>query len=432
MIPSEPVLGCIADDFTGAVDVAAGMFDADLRTVIVTGNVGELVRDADVIVIALKTRTIAPDDAIATSLRAAETLRALGVQRFFFKYCSTFDSTSQGNIGPVADALLNLVDQQIAVVVPGYPRNGRTVRGGLLYVNGTPLADSPMRHHPLTPMTCSNLVELLGVQSRHKVGLVPAEVVGAGSAAIRHMLDRLAATGARYAIIDTETDGDLDAIAVAVNPHTLLTGGAGLTQAVARLIPGRTRTPPVLSPQHAALAGRPIVLSGSCSAATLHQVEHFARTGPVLHIDPRELSDPGGRAAEAVAWAKACNPQQPALISTTVNPVRLRNIQRQVGNQNAATRVETFFLRIAQLLPNAGFTRILVAGGETSGAVVAGLGIQEMVVATPIGSGLAWCVSELPAVAVALKSGNFGAVDVFTRAHQLLESASSPEQEREA
>lgn len=422
-----PILGCIADDFTGAVDVAAGVFDAGLHTVIVTeGDPDTETAQADIVVVALKSRTAPPAQAVADSVHAARALMGIGVQRIFFKYCSTFDSTSEGNIGPVADALADLVDQTVTVVVPGYPAAGRTVRAGLLYVGDVLLSDSSMRHHPLTPMTSSDVPALLTAQSRHPVRLVEHATVRAGAAAIADTLSDAVSGPRSYAVFDTVTDADIDAIAVAVADHRLITGGAALAHAIAARSTAAPTAHRDTASRPAVPSGRRAVLSGSCSAATRGQVTDFSRHHAVLHIDPRHIDDPRQAAEDAATWAASADPGEAVLISTSVDAETLRSVQADLGRDTAARRVETFFSELGPRLTSHGYTRILVAGGETSAALTAALGVSTLVVTTPISTGLAWCVSREPCVALALKSGNFGAPDLFTRAHDILDSAQPP------
>lgn len=419
-----PILGCIADDFTGAVDVAAGVFDAGLHTVIVTaGDPDTEAAGADVVVVALKSRTAPSTKAVADSVRAARALMGIGVQQLFFKYCSTFDSTSEGNIGPVADALVNLVDQAVTVVVPGYPAAGRTIRAGLLYVGDMLLSDSTMRHHPLTPMTSSDVPALLAGQSRHPVRLVDHATVRAGSAAIAVTLTDPVSGARSYAVFDTVTDADIDAIAAAVADHRLITGGAALAHAIAARSSAARTAHLDPAPRPEVPSGRRAVLSGSCSAATRGQVADFARHHPVLQLDPRQIDDPRRAAVDAAAWAVSADPDEAVLISTSVDAETLRSVQADLGRDTAARCVETFFGEVAGRLKSHGYNRIVVAGGETSAAVTAGLGVSALVVTTPISTGLAWCISRKPSVALALKSGNFGALDLFTSAHDILDSA---------
>jgi uncharacterized protein YgbK (DUF1537 family) len=348
---------------------------------------------ADAVVVALKSRTNPPAEAVAWSLASLDWLRSRGAERIYFKYCSTFDSTERGNIGPVADALLDALDERFTVATPAYPRNGRTVYKGNLFVGDVPLAESGMKDHPLTPMRDSNLVRVLGAQTRRKVGLVPAEVMDAGAAAIKETLKAMEG----YAILDAVRDEHLVAAGEACHDLRLTTGGAGLAMGIARALGmkhGSAKTLPKL-------AGPAVVLAGSCSQATLGQIEAFR--APAFEISAHHI-DP----AAAIEWAKRNLGANP-LIYASAPPERI------VAGRGEA--IERAFRAIAQGLAERGVRKFVVAGGETSGAVVEALGVRALAIGPEIDPGVPWtaAVGGEPYL-LALKSGNFGSRDFFRKA----------------
>ena len=409
---SGPVFGAVADDLTGAVDLAAGLAAAGLRTRIYTSPDAFDPEGTEALVIALKTRTAPRGDAVELSLAAARALVAEDVDILFFKYCSTFDSTATGNIGPVTDALMELVGARVAVVAPGYPVIERTVYQGHLFVGDSLLSRSSMRHHPLTPMTESDVAVLMRAQSSYRVGKVLLGELRRGSARAR--FQELSSAGVRYAVVDTIEDGDLDLLADACRDHRLVTGGAGLAHALARRLGAESRVEHWRAP-----VGRGGILAGSCSLATLRQVATFARDDQVYALDPRESVDVQAAVDKAVRWALAQPPDRPFLIASSTDPAELEEIHASLGRLRAAELVERLTGLIAAELVAAGVSRLLIAGGETAGAVTAALGIKSMRVTLQIGPGLAWCETDT-GVALALKSGNFGEDTVFRDAHDLL------------
>lgn len=379
-------------------------------------------------VVALKSRTIEPDRAVELSTAAARSLLSRGVGTLYYKYCSTFDSTPSGNIGPVADALMSLVGAKLAVVAPGYPVNGRTVYQGHLFVGADLLSRSGMRNHPLTPMTESDVARLMEAQSVHAVGKLTLADLRRGLAAER--FGELARTGVRYAVVDTVEDDDLDLVAEACAEHPLVTGGAGLGHALAR----RLRVGPVKGGMDwwQPPPGRAGVIAGSCSLRTLRQVAMFGEDhpdghggGPVYVLDPRESTDTAGAVDRAVRWALGQPPDRPFLIASSADPLELEEIRSSLGRASSAELVERLLGQIAAALVAAGVSRLLVAGGETAGAVTAALGVASMQLTMPISPGLAWCETDT-GVALALKSGNFGNDTVFRDAHALLADCADP------
>jgi uncharacterized protein YgbK (DUF1537 family) len=422
MPASTCLLGAIADDLTGATDLCNTLVRDGMRTVQTIGipPAGFAVPDADAIVVALKSRTIPAAEAVAQSLAALDWLRAAGARRFFFKYCSTFDSTDAGNIGPVADALLDRLDATIALACPAFPETGRAVFQGHLFVGDALLSDSPMRDHPLTPMRDPSLVRVLRRQSRRPVGLVPFADVDAGPARIAARFEALAAAGGGHAIVDALADRHLRDIGEAAADHVLVTGGSG----VARGLPAAWRRRGLLADNPAAddlphLPGAGAILAGSCSAATLRQIAAFAATGrPTLKLGPRELAGDPGAVARAAAWAAARIGSGPVLIHASAPADEVAAAQAALGRDAAAALVEAAMADLARALVEAGVRRLVVAGGETSGAVGAALGVRALRIGRQIDPGVPWTSALGTAVplSLALKSGNFGGDDFFAKA----------------
>ncbi|MEK0085161.1 3-oxo-tetronate kinase [Benzoatithermus flavus] len=418
------LLGAIADDFTGATDLCSMLVRNGMRAVQLIGvpEAGLVLPDTDAVVIALKSRTAPVEEAVARSLAALDWLGRQGARQFLFKYCSTFDSTEKGNIGPVADALMDALGCDFTIACPAFPETGRTIFKGHLFVGDLLLSDTHMRHHPLTPMTDANLVRVLQRQTRRKVGLVPFDVVRQGPDAIRARFVHLRAEGCGYAITDAILDEDLRRLGAACSDATLITGGSGIAMG----LPENFRRAGLLRATAAAdalpsIRGPEAVLAGSCSAATLDQIEAFQEVRPALRLDPLRLAD-GFDPAEAVAWARARTGEGPVLIYASAPPEQVRAIQDRLGREQAGTLVETAMAAIARGLVEAGVRRLVVAGGETSGAVVEALGVKGLVIGPVIDPGVPATVSigREPPLALALKSGNFGARDFFTKAFRVM------------
>ncbi len=412
------MLGCIADDFTGATDLCNTLVKGGMRTVQLIGvpRAGTAVPDADAVTIALKSRTCPVEEAVDQSLEALAWLRDAGATQILFKYCSTFDSTPEGNIGPVADALMEALDSDLAVVCPAFPETGRTIYQGHLFVGERLLADTHMRHHPLTPMTESNLVLAMGAQTERRVGLVPYAVVDAGPAAIADRFAALRREGVSYAVTDAVADRHLLHLGEALSGHALITGGSG----IALGLPENFRRAGKLQARDAtalpAVDGFEAVLAGSCSAATLEQIGHMVRTRPAKKLDPFALAD--GYASElALDWAKEELRHGPILIYASAPPEDVAEAQELLGRDRAGMLIEDAMAAIAKGLVALGVRRLVVAGGETSGAVVKALGVEGLAIGPQIDPGIPACVSlGDPPLALALKSGNFGAVDFLTKA----------------
>ena len=418
------LLGCIADDMTGATDLANTLVREGMRTVQMIGvpPPGIAVPDSDAVVVALKSRTIPAAEAIEQSLAALAWLRPAGARQYFFKYCSTFDSTDEGNIGPVADALLAALDAGFTIACPAFPENGRAIFQGHLFVGRQLLSDSGMRHHPLTPMTDSDLVRVLGRQTKARVDLVPYATVRRGPAAIAAAFAALSAAGARHAIVDAVEDEQLRDIGTASADLALVTGGSG----IAIGLPENFRRKGLLGPSAGAdalpaIGGTAAVLSGSASNATLGQVEAFRAARPAFRLDPLALARGQDQAAAAIAWARPLLAGGPVLIYASAPPAEVAAAQAALGRERAGALIEAALAAVARGLVEAGVRRLVVAGGETAGAVVQALGVGALRIGPQIDPGVPATVSldERP-LALALKSGNFGGVDFFAKAIGLL------------
>lgn len=417
--PARPLLGCIADDFTGATDLANMLVRGGMRTVqsigIPAAEVAERL-DADAIVIALKSRTVPAADAVKESLEALRWLRERGCEQIFFKYCSTFDSTAGGNIGPVSEALLDALDSDFTLACPAFPENGRTVFRGHLFVQDQLLSESGMQHHPLTPMTDANLVRVLQSQARGKVGLLRYDTVSKGVESIHTRMTQLRAEGVRMAVADAVSDADLHLLGEACAGLALLTGGSGLALG----LPDNFRRAGKLRDLDAAhvpaVEGGEVVLAGSASQATNGQVASWLQAGrAAFRIDPLALA--AGEPVIEQALAFVADHAQTVLIYATSAPDQVKAVQRELGSERAGHLVEQAMGRIASGLHQAGARRFVVAGGETSGAVVQALNIQLLQIGGQIDPGVPACVSTPgEPIALALKSGNFGGPDFFAKA----------------
>ena len=420
------LLGAIADDFTGATDLCSMLVRGGMRTVQLIGvpDLEDPVPDADAVVVALKSRTAPVPQAVAESLAALKWLRQNGSRQIFFKYCSTFDSTDEGNIGPVADALIAALGCGFALACPSFPTNARTVYQGHLFVGGVLLNESGMENHPLTPMTDANLVRVLSRQTDGTVGLVPFATVGQGAMAIRRAMTALKEQGRRYAIVDAVTDSHLLAIGEAADGHALITGGSGIAMG----LPDNFRRAGLLQEEAdaaalPALSGHAAVLSGSCSRATLAQLGAARSHVPVLELDPLTTPDAAALSAAALSWADGRLGKRPIVIAASAPPDRVAAVQAKLGRDEAGALLEDAMARIADGLVARGVRRMVVAGGETSGAVVARLGVRTLQIGAEIDPGVPWTVAQGSGerLLLALKSGNFGAPDFFLKSFRMLE-----------
>ena len=414
------LLGCIADDNTGATDLANTLVANGMRTIQIIGvpEADQPAPDAEAVVVALKSRTIPPRDAIDQSLETCKWLQRNGARQIFFKYCSTFDSTDKGNIGPVAEALLDALGEDFSIACPAFPVNGRTIFKGYLFVGDVLLSESGMRNHPLTPMTDPSLVRVLDRQSKTAVGLVEHGDVDKGAEAIRARFDKLRADGKRLAIVDAVSDRHLREIGTACDGLGLVTGGSG----VAMGLPENFRRQGLLSANIDATAlppasGKAAILAGSCSQATLGQIAQFTDASrPAFRIDSQALADGKDVAAEALDWAVDKLGDEPVLIYSSGTPEEVRAVQASHGREEAGAMIERTMAAIAKGLVDAGVRRLVVAGGETSGAVVEALGVKALRIGQEIDPGVPWTLSlGDPAIFLALKSGNFGGPDFFEK-----------------
>jgi uncharacterized protein YgbK (DUF1537 family) len=422
------LLGAIADDFTGATDLCNTLVRRGMRTVqlIDVPAADAPAPDAEAVVVALKSRTIPAADAVAMSLDALAWLRRAGARQILFKYCSTFDSTDSGNIGPVADALLDALGTDFTLFCPAFPENGRTIFKGYLFVGDVLLSESGMRDHPLTPMRDPSLVRVLQRQTVGRVGLVPQVTVAAGPPAVHAAFAALRQSGVRHAIVDAIADRDLESIGEAAADLALITGGSG----IALGLPENFRRQGLLGDASDADALPPIggaaaVLSGSCSEATQAQVAYMAERAPIFTLDPIAAVDGRDIADEALAWAAQRLGDAPVLISATAAPDAVAAVQQRLGRERAGALVEKAMAQIAKGLVERGVRRFVVAGGETAGAVVQALGVKGLRIGRQIDPGVPWTVSlpgnlGEPPLALALKSGNFGAPDFFLHAFDVL------------
>jgi uncharacterized protein YgbK (DUF1537 family) len=410
-------IGCIADDYTGGTDVAAALRRAGLRVALVFGAPapGQALPPCDAAVVALKIRT-APVETASKEVAAAHGwLASQGVERFYYKYCSTFDSTREGNIGPITDLLLELTGIQTSVICPASPGHGRTVYQGHLFVGDRLLSESPLSRHPLTPMTDPDLVRFLARQTSRGVGLVSLPVVVTGPAAVRTAVDRVAATGVSHVVTDAVSDGDLRTIASAMRDGSLLTGGAGLAGAWAELVHddlGNGADAPEGTDGRAPVddlpAGDTLVLAGSCSTATLAQVSEARAAFPSHRLDPVLTPDPAQMLEEARAWLRAQPGGRPRLIYSSATPAEREAAVAAMGPQTAE-HLEHVLGDLAVDAAAAGTCRFVVAGGETSGAVVTALGVRQVLVEDELEVGVPWCTTEgSRPLRLLLKSGNFG------------------------
>ena len=421
-------LGCIADDFTGASDLANNLVRAGMRVVQTIGvPAGPLGADVDAVVVALKSRTVAPAEAVSQSLAALKWLQAQGAKQIYFKYCSTFDSTPQGNIGPVTEALMDALGTDFTIATPAFPDNKRTVFKGYLFAGDVLLSESGMQNHPLTPMTDANLVRVMQAQTRRKVGLIDHNVVARGEAAIRTRIDELRAQGVGVAIVDAVSNEDLLRMGPAFKGMPLVTAGSGVAIGLPAnfCLASSTqagRLPPA--------GGLQAVVCGSCSLATLAQVAHFRSTGrPAFVVDPIRLAAGEDVAAQALAWAAPLLPAGPVLVYSSAEAQAIKAVQAQLGMAEAGVIVEHALAGIARGLVQLGVRQLVVAGGETSGACVQALGVTQMQIGPQIDPGVPWCHAASDVVTdgfhLTLKSGNFGTQDFFTKAFTALSAGAS-------
>ena len=414
------LLGCIADDFTGATDLAGTLSKSGMSVLQVLG-----VPDKDfgvpphvnAIVVALKTRSVDSNEAVLESLAALDWLRQLESHQYYFKYCSTFDSTDEGNIGPVADAMIDVLGLDWTVFNPAFPTNKRTVYMSHLFVGDQLLAESGMRHHPLNPMTDSNLMRVLSRQSQYSVGSITHLDIEGGISQIRHSLERQREQGIRHFILDSMRDEHLLLLGETFADSKLITGGSGMAMGLPKNFLDYGMMSDVKQNRHDTFDGKSAVISGSCSEMTRAQVEHFKENHASFYVDPLQLVSSDHVISEIVAWADQNLSDDPILIYSSSDPERVAVIQRELGQAQASHLIENAMSLVARELITLGVDRLVVAGGETSGAVVKELGITALEIGDEIDPGVPWTFSiNQPKIALALKSGNFGGVDFFSRA----------------
>jgi len=418
------LLGCIADDFTGATDLANNLVRSGMRTLQTIGiPEASNLAQVDAIVISLKTRTIPVDEAIEQALRALAWLQASGAQQIYFKYCSTFDSTASGNIGPVAEALMRALDTDFTIATPAFPENKRFVFQGHLFLGDQLLNESGMQNHPLTPMHDSNLVRVLQSQCQLPIGLIDHQCVNEGSQRIEAKFQDLRSNLVGIAIVDAISNRDLFEIGRACKSLPLVTGASGIAIGLPQNFSLSEASQAELLP---APTGLQAILSGSCSQASNLQVATFIKAGlPAYQINPLALTNNQDTIQHAIDWAIAHIQQGPVLIYSTTEPDAVKAIQNQLGIAEAGNLIENALAAIAQGLVAAGVRQLIVAGGEVSGACVQALGIKQLQIGTQIDPGVPWCyahseIIENQGIHLALKSGNFGSPDFFLKSFRML------------
>ncbi len=410
------LLGCICDDFTGSSDLANTLAKGGMRVTQYTGvpdtKAGTGVQAG---VVALKSRSVEPDEAVRKSLQALDWLLAQGCRQIFFKYCSTFDSTAKGNIGPVADALADALDAHKVIVCPAFPGTGRSLYQGHLFVGDKLLNESGMQNHPLTPMTDADIRRWLKPQTKYSVGHVGAQDVFAGPDAISAVLERQHQAGHRHIVVDAIRDADLYAIGQAARELPLITGGSGVALGLPENFGCTPGTPPWTGQ-----SGKAIALSGSCSIATRGQVAQHKADHPAREINAADVIDGRLMVTDVVSWLM--DQTDLPLVYSSADPAVVKDVQAKLGRERSASALETFFAGVAQQAVAGGVTRVITAGGETSGAVVEGLKLKKLDIGPEIDPG----VPALRAgdnLVVVLKSGNFGAPDFFAKADAILRGA---------
>jgi uncharacterized protein YgbK (DUF1537 family) len=419
-------LGCIADDYTGASDLANTLTRAGLRTVQTIGVPADdlALPEVDAVVVSLKSRSIEAGLAVSRSRAAEAWLRGRGASHVLFKICSTFDSTDAGNIGPVMDALRADSGAGIVLVTPAFPETGRTVYQGNLFVGAVPLNESPLKDHPLNPMHDSNLVRVLARQSKTQVGLVDLATVARGADAVRARLAELAGKGIGAAIIDAVFDRDLETIGLVAAEHRLSVGASGIGLGLARALvsTGKIKSAAAGGDTGAAVGGAAACLAGSCSQATLKQIASAEKVMPVLHLDPDRILTGAGESQRALDWATSRLAEGPVLIASSSTPDQVAALQARHGRDAAGHAIEQTMAEIAEGLVKSGVRRLVVAGGETSGAVVDRLRIPGFLVGVEIAAGVPVlrAVGARGDMLLALKSGNFGGPEFFSDALGLM------------
>ncbi len=416
-------LGIIGDDFTGSSDIANNLKKSGMQVSMYAGIPTLLPSEikkqtTDAAVIALKTRTIPIEEAISESLKALAWLKDCGCEQFIFKYCSTFDSTKKGNIGPVTDAIMKELNTDFTIACPSFPDAGRTVYFGHMFVNGKPLNESGMENHPLTPMTDHNLVRWLNYQTKDNVGLIDFETISKGVNSVKEKIETLKTNGYKYAMIDTIKNDDFDIICNGVKDLPFLTGGSGIALGLPKIYKDRG----LLSASNFEIPknnSNAIILSGSCSVATINQINIYKEKNPSLYISPDEVINNEDLVENVFSWIKDNETLSPLVYSSS-DTKTVTEKQKQYGQEILANKIENFFELLSKKLVKDNFGTFISAGGETSGAVIKGLGVQELKIGEEISHGVPALWSPYSSgnkpISVTLKSGNFGQIDFFERA----------------
>ena len=418
------LLGSIADDYTGASDLANTLTKNGLRTVQTVGipDPSLALPDVDAVVVSLKIRSVPASDAVTAASSAERWLRQRGAGHVLYKICSTFDSTDAGNIGPVTEALSEAAGGGSVLVTPAFPETGRTVYLGHLFVGGQPLNESPLKDHPLNPMHDANLVRVLTRQSRNAVGLIDLTTIAAGPGAVKARLDSLRAAGVTAVIADAIFERDLETLGEVALKTPVSTGASGLGLGLARALvrsgrisSGGATTADAIRP----VGGLSAIVAGSCSKATLHQLDVAERSMPVLRLDPERLLAGPDEIAAAISWAGDRISAGPIVVAASAAPETVSRLQSLYGREASGHAIETATSIIAAELVERGVRRLVVAGGETSGAAVDRLAIPAFLIGPEIAPGvpvLRTVGNAQGDMLLALKSGNFGGEDFFTAA----------------
>ena len=424
------ILGIIGDDFTGSSDIANNLKKSGMQVSMYAGTPSLSPAEAkkehiDAAVIALKTRTASINQAVLESLEALKWLKDSGCKQFIFKYCSTFDSTKKGNIGPITDAIMQELDTDFTIACPSFPDAGRTVYYGHMFVNGKPLNESGMENHPLTPMTDHNLVRWFDFQTNGRVGLIDFKDISGGSNSVKSKILSLKKEGYKYAIVDTNTNDDFDIICNGIKDLPLLTGGSGIALGLPKIYKdkGILSTINFDIPKNTSNA---VILSGSCSIATINQVNIYKKHNPSYFVSPDEVMKNKNLVEDVFLWIKENEKLSPIIYSSS-DPLLVPIKQKEFGLDILANNIEKFFEMLSRKLVTDNFGKFISAGGETSGAIIKGLGVQELKIGKEISHGVPalWSPESngKKPIAITLKSGNFGQDDFFVRALKALTNA---------
>jgi uncharacterized protein YgbK (DUF1537 family) len=418
-------LGCIADDFTGATDLASMLARSGVNVSLRIGvPLSTPENTAEIEVIALKTRSISASKAIEESLSALKWLKEAGAKKYFFKYCSTFDSTAEGNIGPVSEALMNELKVDQTIYCPAFPENGRSIYMGNLFVGQKLLSESSMKDHPLTPMNDSNLMRLLSAQVSRRVGLADRIVVNSGVTSLKEKLISLKENDVPHVIVDAVADTDLDTIASACQDMDFITGGSALAMPLAEFYKASGKiSANDNSFMNKKLNTGSIILSGSCSEMTIIQVKNFIQRGAAaFQLDPIDLAENGVK--KVLDWLSSQDFTKNIIIYATSDPDTVKKVQAELGVDMAGKIVEQGLSECAIAARELGIKNFIIAGGETSGAITKALNVRQLDIGIEIAPGVPWTFSgkRNNQIALSLKSGNFGSEEFFTEALSKLEN----------